>query len=207
MLTYGVALLILVAIAYWGGAARINLLFFVGVAVLSGLILGFAFLTWWLYLSPDVRSSTLPVNARALAVRQGIGVLAVVSGMLFVTGAAWDEAWHRLYGVGTAVDDFLWAPHKLIYGSLFLTALFALGGLLLLLRGAGGLRQRFRSEPLVGMLALASAYLALSAPSDLSLACDLWLRHYWLEPAAHLHHLGGGAGYADDRSNPAFTAA
>ena len=162
----GVALTILVSVAYWGGAAKLDLLFFVGVAVLSGLILIFGLLTWWLYLSPAPPGETGRVDSRSAMVRQGVGILAVVSGLLFVTGATWDEAWHRLYGVGATIDDFLWPPHKLLYGSMALSAVFAAGGMLLMARRQGDIRQRFRAEPLIGMLALASAFLAFSAPSD-----------------------------------------
>src|SRR5262245_9178577 len=131
----GGTLAILFSVAYWGGAARINSLFFAGVAALSGLMLAFGLLTWWLYLSPAPAVQEQRTGGSSTAVRQAVGLLALASGLLFVTGAAWDEAWHRLYGVGGALNDFLWAPHKLIYGSLALTFVFAAGGLLVMLRG------------------------------------------------------------------------
>lgn len=47
---FGFALLIL--LVQWGGTARPGPLFVLGVAVLSSLMLAFAGLVWWLYLSP-----------------------------------------------------------------------------------------------------------------------------------------------------------
>lgn len=159
-------LLILALVAYWGGAAKIDARFWTGVLVLSGLILAFAGVTWWLFLSPVPARKKARLQSPPAIVRQTVGLMAIVSGLLFVAGGTWDEVWHRLYGVGGAVNDFFWAPHKMIYGSMALTALFALGGLLLMLRGRGDIRLRFRAEPLLGLLAVASAYLAFSGPSD-----------------------------------------
>ncbi len=159
-------LLILALVAYWGGAAKIDARFWTGVLVLSGLILAFAGVTWWLFLSPVPARKKARLQSPPAIVRQTVGLMAIVSGLLFVAGGTWDEVWHRLYGVGGAVNDFFWAPHKMIYGSMALTALFAVGGLLLMLRGRGDIRLRFRAEPLLGLLAVASAYLAFSGPSD-----------------------------------------
>jgi hypothetical protein len=80
-------------------------------------------------------------------------------------GARWDEFWHRLYG-GFG-NDFLWPPHLMIYGSLGLNSAFAGLGLALAARGGGGIRERFRANPLVGLLGLLAAYELASIPSDL----------------------------------------
>jgi hypothetical protein len=157
----GGVLVVLVALARWGGAARPGPLFAAGIALLSGLILAFGALAWWLYLSP-VPTQVSP--ARSTSLRQLLAALTLISGVLFVVGTFWDETWHRTYG--SFGDDFLWSPHKLIYGSLALIMLFAGGGLIMILRG-GDLRLRLRAEPLIGLLALVSAFLIASIPSDL----------------------------------------
>jgi hypothetical protein len=158
------ALAVMVAIARWGGVAQPGPLFAAGVALLSGLVLAFGLLAWWLYLS-QLRTQAVAAPPRSTAARQVLGMLSLISGALFLIGSFWDEVWHRTYG--SFGDDFLWPPHMLIYGSLALVALFAGGGLLLMMIGGGDLRQHFRAEPHVGLLALVSAFLVASIPSDL----------------------------------------
>ena len=188
-LAVAVGLFALVALARWGGVAHPGRLFAAGIALLSGLILSFGLLAWWLYLSP-APALAAPEPARSVAGRQILGMLALLSGALFLVGAFWDEVWHRIYG--SFGDDFLWPPHMLIYGSLALVALFAGGGLLFMLRGDGDLRRRFRAEPLIGLLALVSAFLIASIPSDL-----LWHLIYGLDLTTwslpHLMLAGGVA--------------
>ncbi len=185
MLIGGVALALLVATGYWGGAVKTGPLFIAGLIVLSLMILAFGLLTWWLYLSP----MTSPARAQGVvtspALRQLVSVLVIISSMLFVVGAFWDEVWHRSFGSGIVLDDFFWRPHQLIYGSMGLTSLFAIGGLLNALRGRGNIRQRFRAEPMIGLLALAAFYLSASGPSDL-----IWHQIYGLDITAwSLPHL------------------
>jgi hypothetical protein len=55
----------------------------------------------------------------------------------------------------------------MMYGSLGLNGLFAGLGLALALRHPGGLRERLRAEPLMGLLGLLAAYQLASIPSDL----------------------------------------
>jgi hypothetical protein len=137
-----------------------------GWLVLGSLLVIFAVLVWWLYLSPVAsgsgQSRPEPMSVGARHVLAG---LVLLSGLSFVVGARWDELWHRLYG-GFG-DDFLWPPHLMIYGSLGLNSAFAGFGLATAARGSGGLRQRFRANPLVGLLGLVAAYQLASIPSDL----------------------------------------
>ncbi len=174
--TLAITFVMLLFVAYWGGATRIDALFFLGIAVMSTILVAFGALTWWLYLSPLPAAAVAPRATLKPVVRQAVALLAVISGLLFITGGVWDETWHKLYGVGGPVNDFFWPPHKMLYGSMALAAFFAGAGLLLLLRGPGDLRAKFRSDPLVGMLALSSAYLVVSAPSD-----QLWHIIYGLD--------------------------
>jgi hypothetical protein len=163
---------VLVALVNWGGTTRPGPLFALGVGVLLGLIGVFAGLGWWLLSSPlpsGTRATPIPGASRVRALAAAV---AASSGLLFVAGGLWDEIWHRQYG-GFG-NDFLWPPHLLLYGSIALIAALAAGAVLVIgLRGAGGLRQRVRSEPLLGVIALVSAYLIFSLPSD-----ELWHRIY-----------------------------
>lgn len=163
-------LVVLVSLVRWGGTATPGPLFVLGVGIMLGLMAAFGLLLWWLLLSH--MPGLIPKSNISPALRETMGSLAVASGLMFTVGLIWDESWHRRFG-GFG-DDFLWPPHFLIYGSLGLMFLFALGGMLWLWRkGQGSLRQRFRAEPLVGLLALMSGYLVLSAPVD-----ELWHRIY-----------------------------
>lgn len=173
------ALLVLLAATYWGGAATPGPLLYAGVALLVGVIVAFAVLTWWLFFSALPARRSRPYEARSTPLlRQTLTVLVAVCGGLFAVGGFWDELWHRQYGVPFG-EDFWWRPHQLIYGSLALGALFALGGLWFVLRGGGDLRRRFRAEPGIALLALVSAYLMFSVPID-----PLWHEIYGVDITA-----------------------
>ncbi len=134
-----------------------------GWLVLGGLVVAFAVLTWWLLFSP-LRTRVRPAP-RSPKLYRAIAVLAFGSGLAFVVGTAWDELWHRQFG-GFG-NDFLWPPHLLMYMSLGLNLCFAIAGLGFALRGRGGIRERFRAEPLLGLLGLVAAYQMASIPADL----------------------------------------
>jgi len=136
-----------------------------GWLVLGVLFFGFGLLTWWLMFSPLREQAPQRSAERSARTRSIVAALVFASGVAFIVGTGWDELWHRMYG-GFA-DDFLWPPHLLMYASLGLNLLFAIGGIVLALRGRGGLRQRFRAEPLLSLLGLIAAYQMASIPSDL----------------------------------------
>ena len=137
-----------------------------GWVVLGALLVVFGILIWWLYFS---RIRVIPAGLGGAqlspSAQRILAGLILLSGVSFTTGTRWDELWHRLYG-GFA-DDFLWPPHLMIYGSLGLNSAFAGLGLALAARGSGGIRERFRANPLVGLLGLVAAYQLASIPSDL----------------------------------------
>ncbi|MBV9894498.1 MAG: hypothetical protein JO020_10035 [Chloroflexi bacterium] len=137
----------------------------VGWLALGSLVVAFSALAWWLLWSPLPSAPPPRYGPKARRTRYVVAWLVLLSGVLFSAGARWDELWHRAYG-GFG-DDFLWPPHMLIYGGLALNAGFAGWGLARTLRGRGGLRERFRAEPLLGLLGLIAAYQMASIPSDL----------------------------------------
>jgi hypothetical protein len=180
----GSGLLICGLLAYWGGSVRSGPLFVLGLVVLSAMIVAAGAVLWWLFASPLPAGETAPTGANA-ALRQLVVLSAVIGGLILIFGAFWDVLWHRRYGLGAALNDFFWRPHELIYGGMALIGGFALVALILALRGRGGLRERFRAEPLVGLLGVVAAYLGLSGPSDL-----IWHRLYGLDLTAwSLPHL------------------
>jgi hypothetical protein len=97
-------------------------------------------------------------------------------------------------------DDFLWPPHVMMYVALGLNGVFAGVGLSLALRGQGGLRERFRAEPVMGLVGLLAAYQLASIPSDALwheiIGPDLtaWsLPHTLLTLSSNLVTVAGGA--------------
>lgn len=165
-------LAVIVALVNWGGTTHPGPLFALGVGVLLGLIAAFVGLGWWLLASPLPATARVTPIPGASRLRALAAAVAASGGLLFVAGGLWDEIWHRRYG-GFG-NDFLWPPHLLLYSSIALIAVLAAGALLVIaLRGSGSLRERVRAEPLLGLIALVSAYLIFSLPSD-----ELWHRIY-----------------------------
>lgn len=137
----------------------------IGWIVLGSLVAAFATATWWLLLSPLPRATAPKRDTPSVRRTQlNVATLVLVSGALFSAGARWDELWHRMYG-GFG-DDFLWPPHILLYGGLAMNVGFAAWGLSRTLSGRGSVRQRFRAQPLIGLLGLVAAYQIASIPSD-----------------------------------------
>lgn len=153
----GGGLLILLALLYWGGGAQQGVAFWASIGVTGGLLLACGALVWWLLLSP------LPAGTRAdaspdPALRQTVAYVVAAGGLIFLTGALWDEAWRHMYGAVALGDAFWWQPHLLIHGSVGVIAVAALGAALAAARGAGGLRTRWRADALLGLLGLLSLY-------------------------------------------------
>ncbi len=168
--------------AFWGGTTRPGPLFAAGVAVLAGIFTAICALGWWLFFSP-LPGARPAGGAGAQAPRLLLSMVGVISGGLFIVGGLWDQLWHVRYGAFG--QDFLWPPHLMLYGSIGLIALTAGSAMATLLRDGGGLRQRFRREPLIGLQALVAGAMVLSLPSD-----ELWHRIYGLDLTAwSLPHL------------------
>lgn len=182
--TVGVVV-VLLALVHWGGSATSGPLLYLGVGILIAVLIAFGAAIWWLYMSPMPPNRAVKPAARSTSTRQTISVLMLISGLLFSIGALWDEVWHRTYGVGAAIDDFFWRPHILIYISIGLVALFAFVGLWPIMQGRGDMRQRFRAEPILGLLALACGFQVVVTPLD-----PLWHEIYGIDLTAwSLPHL------------------
>lgn len=162
----GGLLIILVAMAFWGGTTRPGPLFWTGVGLLAATLPAWGFLIWWLLFSPLPGEPAVQGKGLSASGRQMVAITMTISSILFLVGGLWDESWHRIYGIESVLDDFFWRPHQLIYISLGLTAGFAFAGLLVVLRRPGSLRARFRSEPTMSLLALVAFYLTIAAPID-----------------------------------------
>ncbi len=172
---------LLLALVRWGGTARSGPILVAGVAALTALLMSFGAALWWLFLSP--LPERVVVRPRSAASRQAVAVLIVCSAVVDVIGAFWDDLWHKRYG-GFG-DDFLWPPHLLLYGGIGLLAGFALAGVVATARGRGGLRARFRSDPLLSLIGLTAAFMIVSIPSDL-----VWHKVYGVDITAwSLPHL------------------
>jgi hypothetical protein len=183
------ALTVVVALVNWGGTAKPGPMFVLGVGVLTAMLAALGGAIWYLFGSPLPNNARVAPTRSSLMTRSLAGVLAVSSGLMFSVALVWDETWHHRYG-GFG-SDFLWSPHFLLYGSLAILAFFASAGILFLaLQGQGGIRERFRAEPLIGLLALIALFQTAAAPSDL-----LWHKIYGVDLTAwslpHLMLFGG----------------
>src|SRR5574337_1369238 len=147
------SLSILFFLIKWGGSARTGPILVLGIAVLLGVAGAFGLAGWWLFFSRLPGGQSVAV-ALASARHKVITRLVLASGLFFTVGGLWDEIWHRRYGVSVVIDDFLWPPHILLYGSVMMIAICAAVGLAVAFQHAGGLRERFRADPLLGLLGL-----------------------------------------------------
>jgi len=164
------ALMVLVfaALTYWAGFPREKFSIFVlGATILIGGMALYGLVVWHLLLRP------LPagVNKPALAMqpvpsRRLQAVLVTIAGMGIVIGGFWDEVWHRSFGFPFGPDLF-WRPHILIYLGLLTPPLLAVYSLYTLLKkGKGSLQQRFRADPVNGLIILAGCFLIYTVPAD-----------------------------------------
>jgi hypothetical protein len=100
------------------------------------------------------------------SVRFVLGMLIAVTSLNLLIGGAWDEVWHRQFGVPLG-EDFLWRPHLMMYTFFLSVVVFAFLGFALLMRnGKGTMQQRFRANPFIGMLVLLSGFVLFALPAD-----------------------------------------
>jgi hypothetical protein len=186
---------LLLSLAYWGGFPEhvsVGILAF-GLAFLLGVVLFFGFLVYYFYIVPlpEKEQLGLATSTSSPQIRYIVGTGAIIAATFIAVGLFWDELWHRLYGVSVVINDFFWRPHILLYAGMGINALFALGGMFLIMqRGKGTLRQRFRAEPLIGLLTLTVGFQIVTAPLD-----PVWHQIYGLDITAwSLPHLLLGLG-------------
>lgn len=181
--TLGLAISFFVVLALmvrWGGIPDVSdSKFWLGVAVLGSTLAVFGGLCWWLFFSP------LPASAKNHSAQLSEGsyimlLAALFAGLLTIIGVFWDETWHRIYGFAEVLNDFLWAPHKLLYVSLSALTIVAGMSLYQAIRAdRSDVRLGFRSHPYIGMFGLVAAYLMFSLPSD-----QVWHLIYGLDITA-----------------------
>lgn len=141
--------------------------FLLGIILLVGLVFAFALAVWHLLIRPLPANHKVPESAAfSVSQRRLYAILLIIAALNFIVGAFWDEVWHREYGLPFG-EDLLWRPHLLIYSSFAITVVLALYGLYILMsKGKGTLQQRFRANPVIGLLVLAGAFFLVVTPAD-----------------------------------------
>ena len=168
-LTSIAGIIIFAAFSVWGGSpaeSRASL-FWLQASLFCLVICGFIFMLWHLYirpLAPNLRQpAAVPLTSRARGV---IALILASGGVLIFVGGVWDELWHRNYGIPFG-EDLLWRPHLLMYFGFATAIVTGTWALLYLTRNLrGSFQQRFRSNPLLGLLILNAAFLLYALPSD-----------------------------------------
>ncbi len=158
---------VLAVLAFWGGMPSASELpkFLIGLIILLVLGVGIGVIGWILLFRP-VPFKIVAQTVLSPALRQVMGGLLVVSMLLQMIGGVWDETWHEVYGIPFG-KDFFWRPHILIYAGLMLIVVMAgIGWVALMRRATGNIVQRFRAEPILGMLVLTGVFLLYAIPAD-----------------------------------------
>ncbi|NWF69107.1 MAG: hypothetical protein HXY40_08475 [Chloroflexi bacterium] len=160
---------IFVVLVLWGGFPTgervtpfvISLVVFIGVTFVFGLAV------WHLLVRPLPAGHKQPQPLLLTAAqRQWMALLLLVSSISLTIGSLWDEIWHRQYGIPFG-DDFFWRPHLMMYAGLLITIVLAMIGWYIVLRqGQGTLQQRFRANPVFGLIVLVGTFLIYALPTD-----------------------------------------
>ena len=161
----GLLLALLITLSRWAGVPEQGRGYFIMGVVSLVVVTGvFAYLSWLLLLRP---LPGLKVRARPVAAstRRTLAALIAMSGITLTVGAFWDEVWHRTYGLPFG-EDLFWPPHQLIYSSLLIIIGLAAWSAYRLWRGEGNLTERFRANPLLGLLALMGGLFLYMLPAD-----------------------------------------
>jgi hypothetical protein len=163
-----VLLIVLVGMAYFGGLPSPDEMpvFMFGTVVLVGFSLAILGLAWYFLFRPLPENYAISPSPLSPFVRQGLGLILIISMSLVAVGGAWDEAWHTLYGVPFG-EDFFWRPHILIYTGFITLILFSAIILFALLRnGKGTISQRLRSDSLFAYIIFIGLFMVYALPAD-----------------------------------------
>jgi hypothetical protein len=169
------ALILFIAFGFWSGvpSGERALSFWIGVEVLLLILTAFSWAAWHLLLRPLPLGQIVQPQPITASYRQALALLLSVGGAGLIVGAFWDEIWHRQYGTPFG-EDFFWRPHLLIYFGILVAMVLALAGLYRIIRwGKGTLQQRFRANPVIGLLILVGGLLMCVLPAD-----PIWHRIY-----------------------------
>ncbi len=168
-LTAIAGIIIFAAFSVWGGSpaeSRASL-FWLQASLFCLVICGFIFMLWHLFIRPLApnlwQPAAVPLTSRARGV---IALILASGGVSIFVGGVWDELWHRNYGIPFG-EDLLWRPHLLMYFGFATAIVTGTWALLYLTRNLrGSFQQRFRSNPLLGLLILNAAFLLYALPAD-----------------------------------------
>lgn len=127
-------------------------------------------LGWWL-IGTRIKGALEPVAQPSPRQAGGLAALLGLSGLQLTLGGLWDASMHIQTGKIAAGEDFLWAPHIMIYAAFAISlgiAGFALGSLARQgwRSGIRDPRRWIRANPYLGAVGLASLYSILSIPGD-----------------------------------------
>ena len=162
------ALAFFVVFSFWSGVpdGERALAFWIGVEVLIVMLMAFSWAAWHLLFRPLPAGQPIQQQPIKASYRQALALLLSVGGFAFIVGAFWDEIWHRQYGTPFG-EDFFWRPHLLLYFSIMVAAALAFAGLVIIIRrGQGTFQQRFRANPVIGLLILVGGFLMCVLPAD-----------------------------------------
>lgn len=161
-----IAALIFGLMIKWGGIPKAGLLFWIGVVLYSVLTLVLGMTIWRLYRNPAQK--TQQSGSLSTGNQQLLAASMVIFSLYIMISLFWDELWHRRYDfVPTlALDDSLWPPHIMLYICILFITLTAGYGLYRVWRKGGTVRERFQSEPALGIIGLIAFFFLLSIPAD-----------------------------------------
>jgi drug/metabolite transporter (DMT)-like permease len=162
------ALFLFIVFSTWSGVptGERALIFWIGVAVLVITLGVFGMITWHFLFRPLPAGQTIEQQPIKANYRQALALLLGVGQLGMTVGAFWDEIWHRQYGIPFG-EDFFWRPHLLMYLGMTIATALGFAGLYLITRHRQGtLQQRFRANPVVGLLVLVGAFLLYALPAD-----------------------------------------
>jgi hypothetical protein len=164
-----------VMFTFWSGVptGEQALPFWIGAGVMVIVLIGFGAATWHLLFRALADGQSAEARQLGVGTRQAMALLLGAGGFGIVVGTFWDEVWHRQYGIPFG-EDFFWRPHLLMYFGFLVAMGLAGAAMYLLISGSkASLQQRFRANPVIGLLILVGAFLLYVLPAD-----PLWHQIY-----------------------------